>query len=254
MTDFTLYPAIDLRAGKVVRLSQGDPNQQTIYADDPTQTVRRWLEAGAAWLHVVNLDGALEQPDEANRAALKAILRAVRGSVSPDEADQPRVQYGGGVRSLEDIRHLLEAGVSRVVVGTVVVKSPTILTTALEQYGPERVAVALDVRDGWVQVRGWQEASAFEVASLAQELSKTGLRTLIYTNIQRDGTGQGVDFSTAHHLAALTGLEVIASGGVNSLEDLRRARSAGLSGVIIGRALYDGRIDLKEALLWAIQT
>jgi len=131
------------------------------------------------------------------------------------------------------------------------VAAPGLLAAALDKYGPERIAVALDARDGKVQVRGWQENSGLETTVLAQELSKTGLSTIIYTNIRRDGTGQGIDLSTTQDLRAQTGLEVIASGGVSSLEDIRQVRAAGLNGVIVGRALYEGRIDLKEALIWA---
>ncbi len=260
MAGFTIYPAIDLRAGKVVRLTQGDPARQTIYGDDPAGAALRWLAAGASWLHVVNLDGALEQPDEPNRRGLEAILTACSKEKPPSPGPFPlgggrgkeaKIQFGGGVRTLEGIQRLMAAGVWRVVLGTVAVTSPEVLTAALGQYGPERIAVALDVREDMVQVRGWQETSGLEVSALAQQLAQTGLKTIIYTNIQRDGTGQGVDFSTAQSLAARTGLEVIASGGVSSLEDLQQVRSAGLSGVIVGRALYDGRIDLKEAVLWA---
>ncbi len=241
MAEFTLYPAIDLRAGKVVRLTQGDPTRQTVYSDDPAQTAHHWLEAGATWLHVVNLDGALGEADGPNQAALKAILAACPAGI----------QFGGGVRTLKDIRRLLEAGVRRVVLGTAAVQSPELLEVALEQFGPERLAAALDVREGQVLVRGWQADSGLEVSALAHRLSKTGLKTIIYTNIQQDGTGQGVDYRSARQLAVSTGLEVIASGGVSSLEDLKRVRSAGLAGVIIGRALYDGRIDLKEAVSWS---
>ncbi len=246
MRGFTLYPAIDLRAGRVVRLTQGDPARQTIYSHDPAQAARRWLEAGTAWLHVVNLDGALEQPDAPNQAALQTILSTSQGFAPVN----PKIQYGGGVRTLEDIQRLLAVGVWRVILGTAVVQSTSVLAEALDRFGPERIAVALDGRDGLAQVRGWQETSGLEVAALAEKLSRTGLRTLIYTNVRRDGTGQGVDIATARDLASRTGLEVIASGGVSSLEDIRQVCSAGLQGLIIGRALYDGRIDLKEALSW----
>ncbi len=244
MQTFTIYPAIDLRRGKVVRLVQGDPSKQTIYSDDPAQAAQRWIEAGAAWLHVVNLDAALEETDEASQAALRVVLESIHGK-------QARIQFGGGVRTLGEIERLLSAGASRVILGTAAVDTPHVLAAALERYGPERVAVGLDARDGLVQVRGWQADSGLKATALAHELARIGLQTIIYTNIRRDGTGLGVDLSAARELADLTGLEVIASGGAGSLEDIRQVRLAGLSGVIVGRALYDGRIDLKEALTWA---
>ena len=245
MQAFTIYPAIDLRQGKVVRLVQGDPARQTIYSDDPIRTAQCWMEAGAGWLHVVNLDGAMEQAGEASQKAVTAILQSAK------EKPGMRVQVGGGVRTMDDISLLLSGGASRVVLGTAAIASPSFLATALEQFGPEQIAVSLDARAGQVQVRGWQADSGVSATTLAQELSKSGLRTVIYTNIQRDGTGQGIDLAGAQELAALTGLEVIASGGAASLDDVRLVRQAGLSGVIVGRALYDGRLDLKEALSWA---
>ena len=241
MKELTLYPAIDLRQGQVVRLAQGDLARQTIYASDPAQTARRWLAAGAAWLHVVNLDGALEQPDSANQAALRAILAA-----AADYGAQ--VQFGGGLRSLEALRQALELGVSRVVLGTAVVQQPELIEAAMAEFGAEWLCVALDARQGRVQVRGWLEDSGQEAAALGKKLYAVGLRHVLYTDIARDGLESGANLPACQALAEASGLQVIVSGGVRSLEDVRAARQAGLPGMIIGRALYQGNFTLEEAL------
>jgi phosphoribosylformimino-5-aminoimidazole carboxamide ribotide isomerase len=243
MAEFTVYPAIDLHLGKVVRLAQGDLERQTVYGDDPAAAARRWLEAGASWLHVVNLDGAFENPDQANRSALEAIL-----ATAQETAPECKVQFGGGLRTLAGIVTALEAGVSRVVLGTAAVQSPELVEQALADYGPERIAVGLDARDGVVMVRGWTEDSALEAVDLAGRFASMGLRTVVFTDIARDGVGSGVNVDRTRSLAAETGLEVIASGGVHTLADIRRVQQAGLAGVIIGRSLYEGTVTLAEAL------
>ena len=243
MGGFTIYPAIDLHQGQVVRLSQGDPDRQTVYGSEPAETARGWLEAGASWLHVVNLDGAFETPDQANLKALRDILSTVK-EFSPG----CRVQFGGGLRSLEAALRVLEAGVSRVVLGTAAVRSPELVSQLLQQFGPEQVAVGLDALDGKVMLRGWTEDSALRAKDLAEQFARMGLRTIVFTDIARDGVGTGVNVSASQALAQASGLEVIASGGVHSLEDIQRVQQAGLQGVIVGRALYEGSLILEEAL------
>ena len=243
MGEFTIYPAIDLHLGQVVRLSQGDLKRQTVYGDDPASTARGWLEAGASWLHVVNLDGAFENPDQANRRALEAILAAIQ-----EIAPACRVQFGGGLRSLEAALQALDAGVSRVVLGTAAVHSPELVEELLDRCGPERIAVGLDARDGKVMLRGWTEDSALNANDLASRFAGLGLRTIVFTDIARDGVGRGVNIRASQTLAETSGMEVIASGGVYSLEDIHRVKQAGLKGVIIGRALYEGTVILKDAL------
>jgi phosphoribosylformimino-5-aminoimidazole carboxamide ribotide isomerase len=233
---FTVYPAIDLRGGKVVRLKEGDPERMTEYSDDPAETATRWLSAGAKWLHIVNLDGAFGEKDEANRLALRSILKL-----------GARVQFGGGIRSIDAIERALELGVSRVVLGTVAVERPDIVVDALEKFGPEKVAVGIDARDGLVRTRGWLDNSGIPAADLALQMQTLSLRTVIFTDIRRDGLGSGLNISSTLQLAERSGLDVIASGGVHSLEDVIAARDANLAGVIIGRALYEGAIDLKKA-------
>lgn len=237
---FIVYPAIDLRGGQVVRLVQGDPARQTAYGNDPGSMALRWLEAGAKWLHVVNLDGAFGEPDQQNRSALRRILE-----VSAQAGAQ--VQFGGGLRSLADIEGAFLLGVNRVILGTVAVEAPELAAEALQRYGSQRVGLGLDARQGKVQVRGWQAGSALDALTLGKQLFDLGFRLAVYTDVDRDGAGSGVDASGARLLAQHTGLDVIASGGVAALEDVRLARQAGLKGVIIGRALYDGRVSLQEA-------
>ena len=234
---FTVYPAIDLRGGKVVRLKEGDPARMTAYSDDPAETAQRWLSAGASWLHVVNLDGAFGEHDDANRSALEAILK----TGTP-------VQFGGGLRSLAAIEHAFAIGVSRVVLGTVAIEQPPVVEDALKKFGSEHIAVGIDARDGLVRVRGWKDASGVSATDLALHMRTLGLRTVIFTDVSRDGLGSGLNIPSTCELADVSGLAVVASGGVRTLADVIAARDANLAGVIIGRALYEGTIDLREAL------
>ena len=241
MNKFTIYPAIDLRAGQVVRLKEGDPNRQTKYSDNPAEIAGIWLEAGARWLHVVNLDGAFDENDKANQIALRAVL----DTASRFDA---QVQFGGGIRSLEMIERTLSLGVSRVVLGTSVVEQPQLVIDALQKLDAQKIAVGIDARNGYVRVRGWQTDSGIAVTDLALQMRTVGIRTVIYTDISRDGLGSGLNVSSTRALADASGLDVIASGGVHTLEDVIAARDANLAGVVIGRALYEGTIDLREAL------
>lgn len=243
MPGFTVYPAIDLRAGKVVRLKQGDPNRQTVYADEPAAAARRWIDQGASWLHVVNLSGAFGETAGENQQALKQLLEAVGGT-----APAVKVQFGGGLRSLADIERLLSLGVSRVILGTIAVSAPDLVQRAMARFGAEAVAVAVDARQGRVRVQGWQAETDLEPLVFASRLSELGVQTIIFTNISRDGVGQGADVKTSARLSRETGLAVIAAGGVNTLVDIRKARQAKLNGVVVGRALYEGRFTLTEAL------
>ena len=237
MSEFTVYPAIDLRQGKVVRLAQGDPDRQTSYSDDPLQVARRWQTAGATWVHCVNLDGAFGEKGRRNHQALSRILETPLF-----------VQMGGGIRDMASITQAFDLGVSRVVVGTAFVEDPGLVLAALGQFGSERVAVAIDARDGIAQIRGWQEAAMITAEDLAQRWADMGGQWLIFTDISRDGMGSGVNVDATTGLADSTGLRVIASGGVKTLSDVQRVRDAGLAGVIIGRALYEGHIELSDAL------
>jgi phosphoribosylformimino-5-aminoimidazole carboxamide ribotide isomerase len=234
---FFIYPAIDLRAGKVVRLVQGDRDQTTVYGDDPAAAATRWKTEGATWLHVVNLDGAFGEDTAANEQAMRGIL-----------ALGLQIQFGGGLRHPESIARAMESGVARVVIGTAAIENPALLDWALGAYGAERVAVGIDARDGLAQVRGWTQAAAVSAQELGERVFRQGARWCVFTDVSRDGLRTGVNVPSTAALARSTGLRVIASGGVAGIQDVRLAREAGLPGVIIGRALYDGSISLKEAI------
>jgi phosphoribosylformimino-5-aminoimidazole carboxamide ribotide isomerase len=232
-----IYPAIDLRSGKVVRLKEGDPTRMTAYSDDPTETAWSWLSMGATWLHVVNLDGAFGESDDVNRSALESILKL-----------GAQVQFGGGMRSLDAIENAIELGVSRVVLGTIAIEQPQVVEDALEKFGAEKIAVGIDARDGLVRVRGWKSDSGILAKGLALQMRTVGLRTVIFTDVSRDGLGSGLNIPATRELADVSGLDVIASGGVYTIEDVIEANEAGLAGCIIGRALYEGTIKLNDAL------
>jgi phosphoribosylformimino-5-aminoimidazole carboxamide ribotide isomerase len=238
-----LFPAIDIRHGRVGRLSQGEATRQTVYGDDPVAVAEGFAALGAQWIHVVDLDRAFGDGD--NTAVVRGIAARVGGQV--------RVQLGGGLRSVELARAALAPGVSRVVIGTAAALDPAVVPAVLALEGPERIAVGIDARDGLVAVRGWTERSALSAEALAQRVVTDGVRTLIYTDVARDGMLTGPDLHGARRLQAL-GAGVIASGGVSGVEDIVAARDAGLAGVIVGRALYAGRVELREALAAAAAT
>lgn len=238
---FTIYPAIDLRAGRVVRLKEGDPARMTAYSDDPAETARRWLREGASWLHVVNLNGAFGESDHANRSALESILSVAKSLGA-------RVQFGGGLRSLAAIERALDLGVSRIVLGTIPVEQPPVVADALTRFGAQQIAVGIDARDGLVRVHGWKDNSGTSAVDLAIQMSGLGVRTIIFTDVSRDGIGRGLNIGATRELAEASGLDVIASGGVHTLEDVMAARAANLIGVIVGRSIYEGTLDLKNAL------
>ncbi len=236
-----IYPAIDLRGGKVVRLKEGDPARMTSYSDDPAETAKRWLMMGAKWLHVVNLDGAFGEGDDLNQKALVSILNIANEFGA-------HVQFGGGVRSLDLAAQVLSLGVSRIVLGTIAVEQPDVVADVIKNFGAKKIAVGIDARDGMVRVRGWKDDGGISAQDLALQLRTIGLATVIFTDIRRDGLGSGLNIVATRELADVSGLDVIASGGVHTIEDVIAARDANLAGVIIGRALYEGTIDLKVAL------
>ena len=235
------YPAIDLRGGGCGRLRQGDLHRETVFAADPVEAALRWASEGATWLHVVNLDGAVGQSGEANLAALQRIRAAV---------DLP-IQFGGGLRTVSDIDRLLGLGIFRVVLGPVAVRQPEVLNEALARHGDERVAVGIAARGGRVAVQGWQDVSNVEAVELGLRVKGLGITRVVYTDIARDGMLSGLNVEGTAALARVTGLRVIASGGVGSREDLERLlpyAAEGIEGVIIGMALYQGRVSLPEAI------
>jgi phosphoribosylformimino-5-aminoimidazole carboxamide ribotide isomerase len=235
---FTIYPAIDLKDGQAVRLTQGRFDEATVYNADPVEAARRWLAAGAQYLHVVDLDGALHG-DSRNREALRRVLAA---------AGQVPVQLGGGMRHLAAIEATLALGVARVIIGTGALEGD-LVEQACSRFGPERVAVGIDARGGLVATRGWTTVTAVRAADLSYRVQQAGVRTVIYTDIARDGMLAGPNFDEMAAMAA-TGASVIASGGIAALTDLSRLREIpGVSGAIVGKAIYTGRLDLRQALL-----
>lgn len=238
MKNFTIYPAIDLRDGQVVRLKYGDPNQQTVFGDDPAAAGQRWIDAGTGWLHVVNLDGAFDEKGAANWNALSNITQL-----------GVKVQFGGGIRTLDDVKRALDLGATRVILGTAAVENPKIVSQAVTQFGADAIIVGLDARDGIAKTRGWQTDSGLHVHDLGRQMAEMGVQTAIHTDIGRDGVLTGVNWQASQALATATGLKVIASGGVASLADIKACLAAeGISGVITGRAIYDGRLDLAKAI------
>ncbi|MBA3318836.1 MAG: 1-(5-phosphoribosyl)-5-[(5-phosphoribosylamino)methylideneamino] imidazole-4-carboxamide isomerase [Gemmatimonadales bacterium] len=232
-----LFPAIDIRNGRVVRLAQGEATRQTVYGTDPAAVAEEFADQGAAWIHVVDLDRAFGQGD--NETSLRRVLERVRGRV--------RVQAGGGFRSLDRIRWGVETGVDRVVIGTAAAMDHGFLATVVAEIPPARLAVGVDARGGRVAVRGWTETSTLTTADLASRAMAASISTLVYTDVARDGMLEGPDIGGALALQR-DGARVIASGGVSSLDDLRSIAAAGLAGAVVGRALYEGRFDLAQAL------
>lgn len=234
-----LYPAIDLKDAQAVRLVQGDMATATVFNDDPAAQAQAFAAAGFSWLHLVDLNGAFAG-HPVNRAAVQAILAAV---------DCP-VQLGGGIRNRETIEEWLGAGVTRVILGTAAVKDPDLVRAACRAH-PGRVAVGIDARDGMVAVEGWAEAGGIAAVDLARRFADAGVAAIIYTDIDRDGALAGVNVAATVALARAVPVPVIASGGVASLDDISALIAAerdGVAGAILGRALYDGRIDPAQAL------
>ncbi|MEM6578446.1 MAG: 1-(5-phosphoribosyl)-5-[(5-phosphoribosylamino)methylideneamino]imidazole-4-carboxamide isomerase [Pseudomonadota bacterium] len=233
-----LYPAIDLKDGQAVRLLRGDMDEATVFNDDPSAQARAFEEAGCQWLHLVDLNGAFAG-EPVNASAVRAILSAV--SVP--------AQLGGGIRDLATIENWLEAGLARVILGTAAVEDPTLVRSAARAF-PGQIAVGIDARGGRVATRGWAQETDLDATLLAQSYEDAGVAAIIYTDIDRDGAMQGPNIPFTAALARAVNIPVIASGGVSSLADLTALRDSGakLDGVISGRALYDGAIDLKEAL------
>ena len=234
-----LYPAIDIQGGKVVRLMQGKFDEVTHYGDDPLATAERWVELGATWLHLVDLDGA----KTGSIQNMDAILRVAQAVSVP-------VQMGGGIRTKDDIAQLIEGGVSRVILGTKVVEDTTFLLDMLSAWN-DKIAVSLDCVDGKVTRHGWTSTSDIKAVDFAKELELLGLKCLIYTDVARDGMLTGPNYEGLKALLDATDIPVIASGGIADIEDIKKLKSLearGVMGAITGKAIYEGRLDLKEAL------
>lgn len=231
-----IYPAIDLRDGKCVRLKQGDYAQETVFGVDPAKMAQRWVADGATWLHLVDLDGAKEGKP-INGPSIRSIVQA---SGVP-------CQLGGGLRTEQDLRDALSWGVARVILGTKALQSPTWLAQMARQF-PGKIALGIDAKAGMVATQGWLEVSEMSALDLAKSSAKLPLAAIIYTDISRDGMMQGANVAAMSEMAAVVTLPVIASGGVTTLDDVKRLKESGLAGCIIGRALYEGQLNLREVV------
>ena len=237
-----IYPAIDIRGGRCVRLTEGRFDAETVFADDPAEMALKWAGLGAEFLHLVDLDGALAGEGK-NVPVIERILQSV--SIP--------VQLGGGIRNLETIEKLLSLGVTRLILGSAAVKNPHLVEEACKKY-PGHIAVGIDAKNGDVAIEGWGKGSGVAATELAKKMAAYGVVTIIYTDISRDGMLSGVNVEATAALARSCGVPIIASGGVASLEDIRRVKaveSEGVQGCIIGKAIYTGAVDLKAALALA---
>ena len=234
-----VFPAIDILGGRAVRLRQGRLDAVTVYNDDPVDQARQWIEGGAEYLHVVDLDGA-----SAGQPANIALVERIASLGVP-------VQTGGGIRTMQTIDRLFAAGVARVVLGTALVTEPALATSACERY--EGIVAGVDARDGIVAVEGWRQGTATPAEDLVAELTSLGIRHLVYTDISRDGMQTGINAEAYRRIAAVAGFPVVASGGVSTLDDVRALGALGpaIEGVIVGRALYEGAFTLSEAIVAA---
>ncbi len=235
-----IFPAIDLKEGRCVRLVQGKKENETVYSDKPGEMARFFQEQGAKWLHVVDLDGAFSgQP--VNFKAIKDIAKNINIPF----------QAGGGLRQKEDVNKLLDLGASRVILGTKAVSSPDFMQGLLHEFGSDRIVLGIDAREGMVAIEGWVETATLKVLDFACSMKDLGVRKVIFTDISRDGMLQGPNFQAIEEVARVSGLEVIASGGISSIRDisiLKQMEGVGVKGAIIGKALYDGKISMAAAL------
>ena len=233
-----VIPAIDLKDGRCVRLRQGDMTAETVYSDDVTEVAGRWQQQGAGLIHVVDLNGAVDGEPK-NLAHIEAVMKAVR----------VKVQVGGGIRTINTVRRYLNAGVSRVVLGTAALTDRTLLNLACQEF-PQQIVLGLDARDGRIAVKGWTAISDVKAIDLLKELSGYAIAAVVYTDISRDGMLNGPNLSALREIVEFSSFPVIASGGITRLEDLRAVRSLGpkIEGAIVGKALYDGKLDLQTAI------
>lgn len=240
MEKFQVYPAIDVRGGKCVRLFQGDYAQEIVYADSPAEMAKSFVEAGANWIHIVDLDGARD----GQRINSAAILEAAKQGA--------RVQVGGGIRSREGAAYYLDNGVTRVIIGSLAIREPELTVGLIEEFGADRIVIGIDAKNGMAATEGWLETSERPAPEVADFFASKGARHFIYTDISTDGTLMGPNIEANRELVGHEGAQVIVSGGIGSLDDIRRVKEAAadsaISGVIVGKALYEKRFTLEEAL------
>ncbi|WP_342432963.1 1-(5-phosphoribosyl)-5-[(5-phosphoribosylamino)methylideneamino]imidazole-4-carboxamide isomerase [Neobacillus sp. FSL H8-0543] len=232
----TIYPAIDMRAGNCVRLLQGDYNQETIYGDSPFEMAQRFSTEGAKWIHMVDLDGAKDGKRVNDRFVIEAATKL-----------KVNIQIGGGIRTEEDILHYLENDVARVIIGSIAVSNPAFAIDMIKKYG-KHIAVGIDAKDGFVATHGWLDTSETRATELGKRFAEAGADTFIFTDIATDGTLSGPNLAAVSEMALVTGKNVIASGGVSSLADLQALNTVAVEGAIVGKALYENRFTLPQAL------
>ena len=231
-----IFPAIDIKDNKCVRLSQGDFNKVNVYGDNPSKMAKKWEEKGAKFIHIVSLNGARGEGN-INDESIKKILQSVNIPI----------QIGGGVRDEKRIEDLLELGVNRVIIGSMAVKNKELLKDLVKKY-KEKIVVSIDAKNGKVAIEGWEEVSSLDSIELCKELEEIGVKTIVYTDISKDGMMIGPNFNIYEKLSKETSLDIIASGGVTTLEDVKKLNLMNLYGAIIGKSLYENKIELKEAL------
>ena len=231
-----VYPAIDIRGGRAVRLIEGDYNQETVFDVDPVDAARRWADGGAEWIHIVDLDAARDGV-RSNSAAISRIRAAV----------SLKLELGGGLRSLEDIRAVADLGIDRMIIGSAAIGSPELVTRAVESFG-DRIAVGLDARDGKLATQGWLDQTDVDAIDVARRLAEAGVQHFIFTDIRRDGKLIGPNLGALRQMIDAVPVNIIASGGIGTNEDIREVRETGAAGVIIGAALYKGTVRLADAL------
>lgn len=232
-----LYPAIDLKDGKSVRLKQGEFKEITVYCEEPYKVARYFEENGASFIHLVDLDGALEG-HSVNEETIKKIVSSVN---IPCE-------LGGGIRTMEDIERVLSYGINRVIIGTKAVKDPSFVEEAVKRFGADRIVVGVDAKNGMVAIEGWEKVSDKSALSMCLSMKEMGVKNIVYTDISKDGMLMGPNVVMTQELTEKTGMNIIASGGVSSMEDLRNLNAAGIKGAIIGKAIYENRVNVKEAV------
>lgn len=232
-----LYPAIDMKGGKCVRLTQGLFDNVKVYSDTPADMAKLWVSQGASFLHIVDLDGALAGRS-VNEEAIRAIVKSV---------DVP-IQLGGGIRSAEAVQYMLDLGITRCIIGTRAVEQPEFIRELIERFGPEHIVVGVDAKNGMVAVEGWEKVSSLTAVDLCMQMKGFGVEHIVYTDISRDGTLTGPNVPYTKMLTDQTGMDIIASGGMSCMDDLIRLDENGIKGAIIGKALYEKKISLPDAV------
>ncbi|MFQ7446656.1 1-(5-phosphoribosyl)-5-[(5-phosphoribosylamino)methylideneamino]imidazole-4-carboxamide isomerase [Intestinibacter bartlettii] len=232
-----IFPAIDIKDKKCVRLTQGDFDKVNVYGEDPSLMAKKWADYGAEFIHVVNLNGSRDEIG-INDETLAKVAKSV---------DVP-IQVGGGIRDEKRVKELLDLGINRVIVGTMAIENKELLKELIEKYGNDKIVVSIDAKNGKVATHGWEKVSDIDSVDLCKELEQIGVKTIVYTDISKDGMLEGPNFDIYKELSQKTSLDIIASGGVTSIDDVKRLLDMNMYGAIIGKALYDNRIDLKEVL------